>query len=235
MDSPTTESTSEIYSNACAEIAANFADRGYRFAKSGPHASRSSDSYKFEIGFHSSFRNSAGAFVALIVSCGVYSKRLEEWRGSQELIVTSDCVASGQIGNLTDDVTSSEWNLADTESRVETISNIVSTIESVALPYFSQFDDTDTLITTLLNRDVPSMTIDKVIEFLMCFTDQGTARQSAINFLRRRRNLLRSYTRDYQRYGERGLASSHPSGFAKQVAFASHLFGFGDLTEAAGG
>jgi hypothetical protein len=156
---------------------------------------------------------------------------LEKWRDTYQEITKSDYVAGGQIHNLTDETIASDWNLADPTTRDETIANVVSTIESVALPYFARFDDVAALIDSLVNRDIPSMTIDRVIEFLICFADVETARTAAVNFLQRRPDLVRSYTRDYGRYAERGLDWSHPSGYAKQLAFASHLFGFGNLTQ----
>jgi hypothetical protein len=226
----TSDSPRDIYAAACAEIGSHFTDQGYRFAKSDPHVSRKSDPFRFEIAFQSSFRNVRGAVVKLWVSGSVYSKQLEKWRCAQPRITNTDYVAGGQIGNLVNETIASDWNLADPHSRHDTISNIIAAIESVVLPYFSQFDDVSTLSDAMLNRDIPSMTIDRVIEFLMCFADAETARVAAVNFLQRRPNLVRSYARDYQRYAERGLDWSHASGYARQLAFASHLFEFGDLT-----
>jgi hypothetical protein len=74
------------------------------------------------------------------------------------------------------------------------------------------------------------MSIDGVVEFLMCFADQPTARLAGANFFKRRPDLVRSYRREFQKYAERGLDWALPSGYAKELAFASHVFRFGDLT-----
>jgi hypothetical protein len=87
------------------------------------------------------------------------------------------------------------------------------------------------LFESLVNEDLPAMTIDRVVEFLMCFADQSTARLAAASFLERRPDLVRAYQRDYDRYAERGLDSEHPSGYPKELAFASHAFKFGNLCE----
>jgi hypothetical protein len=227
----TPESPRENYAAACAEIAAHFSDREYRFAKSGPHATRKSGDFTYQIGFQSSHKNVAGVSVKLWIHGTVFSKRLETWRSSHPQLRAIDYVAGGQIGNLTDDTIWHDWNLADPITRQSTIETAISTIELVAMPYFAQFDDLSVFIPKLQHSDVPSMTIDRVIEFLMCFADHHAARTAAVNFLQRRPDLARSYTRDFQRYADRGLDWSHPSGYAKQLAFASHMFDFGDLTQ----
>ena len=225
------ESPREIYLAACAEISAHFADRGFRFAKSGPHASKRSGDFTYQIGYQSGRRNAAGVSVTLWIHGRVLSKRLREWRSTQPRLGERDGVAGGQIGNLTHDSDWYSWNLADPTTRESTIDSAIATIESVALPYFAQFDNLPELILTLQQSDVPSMCIEGAVEFLMCFADQHAARTAAVNFLHRRPDLVRSYQRDFQRYAERGLDWSHPSGYAKQLAFASHLFHFGDLTQ----
>lgn len=74
------------------------------------------------------------------------------------------------------------------------------------------------------------MGIDRVVEFLICFASPVAARTAAANFLERRPDLVSEYIREYGRYGESGLQHRHASGYAAQLARASHLFGFGDLT-----
>ena len=196
--------------------------------------SMSSGDFKYQVSFHSSHRNVADAVVQILVHCGVFSKRIESWRSEFPEIVTSDSVAGGQLGNLVNPQVNSVWNIADPATRDSEIANIVSSIESVGLAYFARFEDLATLHATMLTEDVPSMTIDRVLEYLICFTDRDSARIACINFLQRRPDLIRSYKRDYQRYAERGLSWSTASGFAKQLAFASHLFRFGDLASVAG-
>lgn len=225
------ESPREIYAAACAEIATHFSGRGYRFAKSGPHATRKSGDFTYQIGFQSSHKNVAGVTVKLWVHGTVFSKRLETWRSSHPQLRVIDYVAGGQIGNLTDDTIWHDWNLADPNTRQSTIDAVILTIESVAMPYFAQFDDLKVLIPKLQHSDVPSMPIDCAIEFLMCFADHHAAKTAGANFLKRHPNLVHSYTRDLQRYADRGLDWSPPSGYARQLAFASHLFDFGDLTQ----
>lgn len=228
---PTPESPREVHAAACAKIASHLSGRGYRFAKSGPHATRKHGDFTYQIGFQSSHKNVTGVSVKLWIHGTVFSKRLETWRSSHPHLRVIDYVAGGQIGNLTDDTIWHDWNLADPNTRQATIDAAISAIESVAMPYFAQFDDIKVFLPKLQHSDVPSMPIDRVIEFLMCFADHQAARTAGANFLKRHPNLVNSYIRDLQRYADRGLDWSQPSGYARQLAFASHLFDFGDLTQ----
>lgn len=224
------ESPREIFLAACTEIAARFSDRGFRFAKSGPHARKKAGDFTYQISFQSSHSNVAGASVKLSIHGTVFSKRLEAWRASHPQLRASDYVAGGQIGNLSDKAEWCDWDLADRNVRQSTIDSAVAAIESIAIAYFAQFDELDVLMPKLQQSDIPSMTIDNVIEFLLCFADHERAKTAAVHFLHRRPDLAGSYMQEFQWYSERGLDSSRPSGYAKTLAFFSHLFQFGDLT-----
>ena len=226
----TSTSPRDIFLAACSEIVARLSSRGYRYAKSGPHARKKSGVFTHEVSFQSSHNNAAGVCVKLWVHGKVLSKTLEAWRKSYPELHAIDYVAGGQIGNLIPETNWCDWDLARESMRQATVDDAVSAIETVALPYFAQFDDLDSLIHKSQTTDIPSMTIDRVIEFLMCFADQGAAEVAASNFLKRRPDLVSNYHRDFARYAERGLQYRRPSGYAAQLAFASHLFKFGDLT-----
>ncbi len=142
----------------------------------------------------------------------------------------NDYVAGGQIGNLQANHCWLDWDLAEPITRDEVIRDAIKAIEELAFPYFAKFEDLPPLFERLVEEELPAMTVDLVVEFLMCFADPSTARLAAANFLKRRPDLVRAYQRDFERYGERGLDSEHPSGYAQQLAFASHAFKFGDLT-----
>jgi hypothetical protein len=120
--------------------------------------------------------------------------------------------------------------LADPVTRNAVIADAHLLIDEIVLPYFLQFEDMNALIARVVSSDVPSFTIDKVVDFLVCYADADTARKAATNFLDRRPVLVSNYQRDFNRYAERGLDWRTPSGYASQLALASHLFGFGDLT-----
>jgi hypothetical protein len=219
-----------VFAEACSEIAAKFTDRGFRFAQSGPHARKKAGDFTYQIGFQSSHKNAAGVTVKLWIHGTVFSKKLESWRRSYPELYAMDYVAGGQIGNLSENTIWHDWDLADIQTRASIIHSAIATVESVAMPYFGQFDDVDSMIRKVQKTDIPSMTIDRVIEFLMCFGNRQAAWTAACQFLARHPHLVGNYQRDYARYAERGFQYRNRSGSAAQLAFASHLFQFGDLT-----
>jgi hypothetical protein len=228
---PGQESPRDVYLAACASIGSYLEESfGFQYSKSGPHARRRSGEFTFQISFQSDRNNVPGERVGLSIYGNVLSARIKKWRESQPLLRSFDYVAGGQIGNLQTNQSWNDWDLADAGKRDEVIRDAIMAIEEIAFPYFAKFEDLPSLVEVLVNEDFPAMTIDRVVEFLMCFAGQSRARLAAVHFLRRRPDLVRAYQRDYARYAERGLGSEHPSGYAKQLAFASHAFTFGDLT-----
>jgi hypothetical protein len=233
---PGQESPRDVYLAACASISSYFEESfGFKYTKSGPHARRRSGDVTFEIGFQSSRHNIPGEHVNLHIHGNVRSARIKKWRESQPLLkflyaFANDFIAGGQIGDLQSNHPWIEWELADAGTRDEVIRDAIRAVDGLALPYFAKFEDLPSLFTLLVNEDLPGMTIDRVVEFLLCFADHSTAWLAATSFLGRRRDLVRAYERSFERYAEHGLDSEHPSGFAMQLAFASHAFQFGDLT-----
>ena len=225
-----TESPRDVFLSACASIAAAFEPSGYKYAKSGPHFRKRSGGFTFQVSFQSSHNNVAGEHVCMWIHGTVFARRIKKWREQQANVHPSDYVAGGQIGNLQADCAWLEWELADPRNRDSAIADAISTIEQLAFPYFAMFEDLPCLTSRLLAGELPSMPIDRVIEFLLCFNSPQTARTSAAHFLQQRPDLVQSYRRELQNYADRGLDSIHPSGYAKQLAFASHAFEFGDLT-----
>jgi hypothetical protein len=228
---PGAESPREVYLASCASIGAYLEDAfGFRYAKSGPRARRRSGDFTFEVSFQSSHNNVAGQHIALWIHGTVRSERLRRWRERQRHLLPLDAVAGGQLGNLQADTSWLEWELAKVRKRDETIRDAIHAIEVLALPYFARFEDLPSLVETLVKEELPSMSIDRAIEFLMCFAGQPQARLAAANFLAAHRDLVGAYEESYQRYAEDGAGSKRASGYAEQLALASHAYAFGVLT-----
>lgn len=121
-----------------------------------------------------------------------------------------------------------EWNLADSSGRVEVILEAGEAIRGLALPYFSRFEDLDGLIPYLIDHDLPSMGLSGVIEFLLCFADEDSARMAAVRFLERRPDLVADYHSARVRLAEQGPGRK-PSGYAQTLAYSSLFLGLGEL------
>jgi hypothetical protein len=225
------ETPRDIYLTACASIGEHLEESfGFKYVKSRPCARKRSGDFTFQVLFQSSHRNIAGKHVNLSLHGHVMSTKIETWRGAQPFLESSDYVAGGQIGNLQTDHHWLDWELANRRKRDKTIRSAIKAIEELALPYFAKFENLPSLFQLLVKEDLPGMTIEHVVEFLMCFTDPPTARLAAANFFHRRPDLIQAYRQSYAHYAEIDLGSEHPSGYAEKLAFASHAFRFGDLT-----
>ena len=158
--------------------------------------------------------------------------RLKKWRDQRSFAKSSDHVTGGQIGNLQEAHCWIDWELANPNERDAVINDAIVTIERLAIPYFALFEDLPKLSLILTNKDLPDLSIGDAVEFLMCFTDQQTARDAAATFLQRHPNLVEGYRDKFKKYAERGLDPSYPyNDPSKAMAFSSHAFEFGDLTE----
>ncbi len=227
---PGLEAPRDVYLAACASIGAHLeGPYGFKYAKSGPHAQRRTRDFTFQISFQSSVHNVAGEHVVLWIHAYVRSARFKKWRQEQPHLNPTDYVAGGQLGNLQTDHSWLEWDLAKPSMRDETVGDAIKAIEDIAFPYFARFEDPPSLFQLLVHEELPAMSIDQVIPFLMSFSDHGTAQSAAASFLARRPDLIEEYRESYRRFAEHGLPSSRPSGFAEALAFASHAFQFGEL------
>ena len=226
------ETPRDVYLIACASIGEHLEESfGFKYAKSGPRARKRYGDFTFEIFFQSSHHNVAGKHVAMWLHGHVLSTKIKKWRETQPFLQSSDYVAGGQIGALQTNEHWLDFELAHRRKREGTIRRAIKTIDELALPYFAKFENLPSLFQLLVKEDLPAMTIDRVVEFLMCFADSPTARLAAINFLKRRSDLIQAYQQSYAHYAEIGLDSKHPSGYAEKLAFASHAFKFGDLAD----
>ena len=224
------EAPRDVYLCACGGIAAHFQEAGYKYAKSGQHCRRRCGDFIFQIGFQSSSHNVAGEHVGLSIYGTVFSPKIKKWRAKYAELYPSDAVAGGQIGNLQSPHSWLAWDLADPSTRGATIADAVATIEQLALPYFAHFGDLGSLIPLLVEQSLPSMEIDHVIAFLMCFADKKTARLAAVKFLQRRPDLVANYLKAMEQFPSRET-DRPPSGYAQQLAFASIVLEFGNHAE----
>lgn len=212
----------KVYLTACAQIASVFIPLGYKYAKNGPHTRRQNGDFVFQISFQSSHNNVAGEYIALWIHTHVLSQRLRNWREQQTHAMRStDYVAGGQIGNLVQDHSWMEWNLADPQQRKNTVADAVDTIKQLALPFFEQFEDLDVLINSLQTEPLPAMDILSAIEFLLCFKDVVSAHWAGRNFLMKHPQFVTDYEQALEHYKTQGSPKWPGNGWGRDLAFAS--------------
>lgn len=193
---PGEEKPRDVFLAACAEIARRFEPHGFRYAKSGPHLSRRSGEFTFEVAFASSHYNVAGGHVGLTVYAGVLSNALRKWRLEHHSSRddASNRVAGGMLPNLKPDMPVATWDVADPRSRPSLLNDVQNAIEAATLPYFDLFEDEQALVRRLEEDLVPCFYPREAIEWLL---SRG-AREAAVRHARvllRDKRLRRQYER----------------------------------------
>ena len=209
-----------MFLEATARIAGELENEGFKYAKSGPHVTRRNGDLTFKVWFQSSHNNIADQLVCLWIHATVLSGKIKKWRAQQVPPVSDySYVAGGQIGNLLSNTSWMEWDLANPIRRDSVVADAVATIQRIAIPYFSFFDQPIELRDTLVERDLPSMDIARAIEYLICFHGIEYAQRALVRFLNHRQDLLGDFWRLYREFGDAGLPPRKSSGFAFSLAY----------------
>lgn len=169
----------ELFLSVAADVAALFGGQGYTYAKSGPHISRKSGSYRFEVHFGSSSHNVAGEYVALDIGAMIRSKALKEWRLQQPRRTTdSDIVVAAGLNLLMGLPAWVEWNLAKSD-RADTVSDVAQHVERHVLPWFDWFEREDELVEHLRAGSIAEFDGSKAVEWLASIDRLDIAAQHA--------------------------------------------------------
>ncbi|MER8885394.1 DUF4304 domain-containing protein [Mesorhizobium sp. M0074] len=159
----------QVFIDGCEQISMEFEPIGFRFAKSGPHASRRAGDWAFKISFQSNYLNVGGEYVELVVHASVYSKAIKEWdERSAWPASASDWVAGGQLGNLRTPHHWRTWNIVNPHTRQAEIANIVANIQTTVLPLFERFDVPRKLAEQVACSEVPGfMFPENAVRFVL--------------------------------------------------------------------
>lgn len=215
------EDTRTVYLDSCKAVAEDFLADGYRFAKSGPHLTKKSGPWKYEICFQSSHNNVAGVHVALWCFAVVWNSELKRWRVENNSPFSSDDrFAGGQIGNLIYPTAWFDWELASRADRNNVIKGIIETIRAIALPFFALLSDVEAVKHKLMQREIPGLDIDAGIELLLWQGNKEAAGDYIDRFLMRRPDLESATRRDIARAlsGELRSFNGYTATIARAVA-----------------
>jgi hypothetical protein len=240
-----------IYLDACARIAASFADDGFVYRPSKQSLVRKNGDLMCEVAFQSDARNFLReglpsdtaldrelarppggddirkfGLVGVSTHAVVRSKALKVWRASLEKpLNTGDVVAGGQVGNLRAKYEWIEFNLANPERRSYFIQGAVDLIRSVALPYFARFSDPQEVIHGLHDGTIPSFWEHTALEYACCFGTLDQAKSLLRRFLEARPECVEEYRRRIHDYQRNGIAPyfNTPAGRLAAAALALGL------------
>lgn len=213
------EEPRSIYLSACADIASEFLEDGFRYAKSGPHLTRKGSPFSFKISFGSSHHNVPGEHVALGLAGMVMSAPLKAWRARQPRTYRKDdCVAGGLAHRLGTNLAYIGWDLADPADRPETIADVKRFVREVVLAYFARFSTPGTVIEELMTKDIPAMNLASAIEFALCFGSTADAQSILDRFFVERPELLAPAVEAAAKFREQGTPDHFLTGYANEAA-----------------
>jgi hypothetical protein len=133
---PGTERPRDVFLDAVDRLVEPLVAEGYRYARSGPHATRRHGHITSKFHFASSHLNVPGELVSLHISLQVLDAKLGKWRKDQPRPRRpDDVVATWHLGHLLDPPRWLEWNLASLSERRATVADIAQTLRTVGLPF----------------------------------------------------------------------------------------------------
>jgi hypothetical protein len=220
---PGGERPRELFLRAADAVAARIAPSGFRYARSGPHATRRSGGLSYQLSFGSSHNNVAGAYVAFKVAALVSSSELRAWRRAQPRSRGDSAgVTASSLNGLMDEPGWIEWNLAAADPD-DAVDDICSHIERWILPWFAWFERPDELAARLTEGDLPAFSGASPVEYLLSIGRRDAAMAHARWWLGRDPETearVRSAVRAYER-GERPLDVAswpdHPDELARTL------------------
>ena len=133
---PGTERPRDVFMGAVEELVEPLVADGYRYARSGPHATRRRGHVTSKVYFASSHLNVPGELVSLHISLQVLDAKLGKWRRQQPRPRRpDDVVATRHLGHLLDPPRWLDWNLASLNERRATVADVENMLQTVGLPF----------------------------------------------------------------------------------------------------
>ena len=213
---PEDEEPREVFLHACRSIAGAFEDRGFRFAKSGPHMSRRAPSFRFVVTF-------GWRYDDLEVALLVHSRVLGAWRRDNRTGTSHDVLAAGNLGNLRDEPEWLQWAFDRPGDRVSLTAEIVAALEENGLPFFAQFEDEKALVERLEEGSLRGCSSWSAIEWLLATGRRESALRHGRAVLAADARIRRAHGRELKRArdAERVYVESADDG----LAFAAVTYG----------
>lgn len=209
---PDLTNPAERYRTTLAEVAKECEALGYKYAKSGPHLTKSKDGVKYKISF---FHQSEYKEVSIIFD--VFMNKYKKWQESQKI---HPC---GRVfGAVYYDVFYSKNRCQPLDFDV-----ILRIVKTELDPFFETFFDKETFEE---NLKIPKWELESRLRFLAFLGRKEEALQMALDYLKNLPSLHENYGKEYLNIAQEGYEFSRYCGdYAFELAMVSHQLGFGDL------
>lgn len=135
---PSAERPRDVFQSVVDLLAETLTAQGFKYARSGPHATQRIGRVTSKVLFGSSHLNVPGELVSLHITLQVHDPDLGKWRRTQATPRrTDDLVATRHLGHLLDPPRWLDWNLASARDRQATIGDIAATLSNPGLAFLN--------------------------------------------------------------------------------------------------
>jgi len=135
---PGVERPRDVFLSAIDTIVEPLVAQGFKYARSGPHATQRLSHITSKVSFGSSHLNVPGELVSLHISLQTHDAELGRWRRAQATPRrTDDVVATRHLGHLLNPPTWLDWNLASPHDRPATLGDISATLTDPGLRFLN--------------------------------------------------------------------------------------------------
>jgi hypothetical protein len=148
-----TEKPRAVFLESVGKIVRQIEEIGFRYAPSGPQATRHTGNTIQKVRFRSSPRNVPGELVVLSMVLEIRDLSLETWRKTESLPWSSSVpVWRRGVGQLLEPPVALDWNLADMRRRPATVEDAAATLLQNGLPSLDR-------ITRVLSGSAPRLDV----------------------------------------------------------------------------
>lgn len=131
-----------VFQEVTDQLGVSLEAEGWRYAKSGPHATRRRGRLRLQATFGSSHLNVAGELVTLHITLVANDPDMAAWRTEQGLPTAgSPTVVARHLGHLLQPPRWLDWNLADASLRAATVEDIRRTLWDHGILYLDEVAD----------------------------------------------------------------------------------------------
>jgi hypothetical protein len=189
----------------CEEI---LAGRDFRYARSGPHASRQAPPFVHRLGFQTSKLNRRDDFVELRIEVAVTSRPFAVWLQSHRAPLRQDSwIAGGDLGSFVPPGHETRaWNVADKQERTEAITEARAILSDQVEPFFAFFRDRDAPVSALAAGGIHGLPASRAVELLSWLDARDVAAAYVDWVLRGDASLSASFHHWLAAYRGEGLA-----------------------------
>ncbi len=217
----------QVYMAALDRIAQALAPHGFRFARSGPHLTRTEGPARQRIVFQSDRNNIAGEHVQFWIHASVENAEAERWLAQSDWPFRATAqIGGGQIGNLVKPHGWWSWEIADPATREARVDDAIRQIEAIILPLFARLSDPRSLAADATRTEVPGVEDEAAVR--LCYWQLGKpGAEQCLGFWAERYGRHRDFRAERDRVLAGGAIKDVMGDYVKRLGTIAGALGIG--------